>query len=132
MSISYIFSKYELSILMSKLNINVKKFPYICKPITNDEILEDTMKSLYDKNFIIVNNDSFYIDKVINFIITQLGNSNRCFKINDYCRIYRCKNIMLSTENYRYNPNIVKVTPLKDVNMVNEYFNINLKEGDLL
>lgn len=129
MSIAYVFTKYELSLLMSQLNIEPTRFPQLCKPIDSSQQREVSIKSLYDKGFISIDGSTAYVDKVIKFIVQQLGTSKRCIKIHDHARVYICKNVLVATETNAYNPNIVKVIPLKDVKMLNEHFNINLKEG---
>ena len=130
MRVSYIFSKHEVFLLMYQLGINYKKFSYVCEPFFDDDTKEETLKSLYHKKFILANHDSIYIDKVISFIVNQLGKATKLIKSNSL-QVYVCPNILLVVSFDDVNTNIIKITSIKDSAMLKEEFNIELKGGKI-
>lgn len=126
MSIAYIFNKYEIFLLMDNLNINYQNFSLICKPFFDEEIKAQTLISLNEKKFIIIDDNSIYIDKVILFIIKQLEKNSRLIKVNESLYVYVCPDILLTIQLDTLNTNIVKLTALKDFAMLKEEFDIEL------
>lgn len=114
--ISYIFSKSEMFMMLSLMNISLPDASQLCT-VSYDNIQDKKiLDSLENKMFLKVKEDkSVLISPVIWFIFKQLEKSEKYIVFyNNGCTVYCCEDFFISVSIDEFNDENIVITPLEN------------------